>query len=87
MSPEPNLEFELIFLTNPPTTSVGSKLASDSKAPIIEDVEVFPCVPPTAILVFFKAISSPSISARFMIGICISTALASSTLSIETALE
>ena len=66
---EPSLEFEFIFLTRPPTMRVGSKFECDNRDPIIDDVEVLPWVPLTAILVFFNAINSANISALLMTGI------------------
>ena len=86
-SPEPNKELVFRFFTRPPTTKVGSIFASDRTAPIIEDVDVFPWVPLTAILVCFTAISSPSISARRITGILLLFASMISGLSSFTALE
>ena len=54
---------------------------------IEDDVVVFPCVPPTAMLVSFKEINSPSISALLITGIFFWRALTISGFSIETALE
>ena len=87
ISPCPNNEFVPIVFTNPPTTSVGSRSAALSMLPSIELVDVFPCVPLTAIDVSLTAISSPSISARRITGIPISFASSISGLFSLTALE
>ena len=85
--PAPNFELVSRFFTRPPTTRVGSIFAEDKRAPIIEEVDVFPCVPDTPILVSFKAISAPSISALLIIGILFFLASINSVLSLLIALE
>ena len=85
--PAPSFELESIVLTKPPTTNVGSRCPSDNTVPIMEEVVVFPCVPPTPMLVSLTAINSPSISALRITGMFFSYAAWISGLSFWTALE
>ena len=74
-SPSPNLALEPPRQsTLPPITIVGSRPASANSQPTIEVVVVLPWLPAMAMPNLLSRISSASISALGMTGICASTA-------------
>ena len=86
MSPLPICALPASERTRPPMTRVGSIRASVSTWPIIEVVVVFPWLPATA-TPYFMRMSSASISARGITGICRSLAAITSGLENFTAVE
>ena len=69
ISPLPGLTVLSMLLSIPPAIMTGSLLPSLKIYPTIKVVVVLPCVPPTAMLIGFNLIISPSISARRIMGI------------------
>ena len=86
-SPSPSLALLPKPCTLPPTTTVGSRPASARMVATMEVVEVLPWLPATAMPYFFSRISSASISARWMTGMCCSRAATTSGLSAAMAVE
>ena len=76
----PSRAFEPMASTRPPTTTVGSSPPAASTAATIEVVVVLPCMPAMA-MPYFRRISSASISARWITGMCCSCAATTSGLS------
>ena len=76
-SPWPRSTFAPTLFSFPPITTVGSNPPLSRTLEIIEVVDVLPCVPVTAML-YFKRISSASISALGITGIDISRAATTS---------
>src|SRR5580765_3302159 len=83
-SPRPSRALLPNALSRPPMTAVGSSPARSSTSAIIDVVVVFPCEPATAMLNRSR-ISSASISARGITGICRRAASRTSTLVGRTA--
>ena len=76
-SPCPRRALEPMLFNFPPITTVGSRPPFSRTEAIIDVVDVFPCAPATATL-YFKRISSASISALGITGIDISLAAVTS---------
>src|SRR3990172_2555016 len=85
-SPCPSLAFVPRLFSLPPMTTVGSMLPAASTVATIEVVVVLPCAPAMA-TPYLSRMSSASISARGITGICFSLAATTSTLSFFTADE
>ena len=78
----PRRAFDPMASTRPPTTTVGSSPPAASTAATMEVVVVLPCMPAMA-MPYFRRISSASISARWMTGMCSSCASATSGFSVR----
>ena len=85
-SPRPSLALLPRTLSRPPMMIVGSSPAPDSTCATIEVVVVLPCEPAMA-MPYLIRISSASISARGITGICLRRASSTSGLSGFTAEE
>ena len=86
ISPRPICALPASDRTRPPMTRVGSISASVSTWPIIDVVVVLPWLPATA-MPYFMRMSSASISARGITGICRSLAASTSGFENFTAVE
>jgi hypothetical protein len=85
-SPAPQAAFVPAARSSPPIRNAGSRPVSSSARAIIEAVVVFPCVPPTAIVLFIRD-SSARRSPRWRTVACAALAASSSGLSSGMALE